>query len=470
MNLKVDDIKQSINKSVMIYIIGCCCFVLFALISLWFGYYIIRYHNEHELPTQMVIFSFAGGLLLWEMIKAFRIKTCLPKTFKPITEQEYPALFDIINEVTSTLKLSPIHNVYISPDTIAAVFIQPKLSNLVFEPQRDLVIGLGFLTQMDDDEIRAILFHEFGHYTQEEMKSMISVYTIGQFSRSFIANKELKKQGIWETQLKAQLLMFTYFAIWICNRINKAYSKLAKQMEYDADDVAVKYVGIPTFQRALLHAACIRYNYEVLQWGLHQLRPQNIQVDNIYQALHFIGSYSRPSRRLLSTEIVKRVERTGKLVCDNQPLQSTYKVREYAMQIIPSQSSPILTCSASQFAQWLREGFIIYSRQRELDTAVLLEIKLDRRKHKLPLFDAKYRIILDGKDIGSGNFIKGYTLKRRTSPGKHVIAAYAPSGIISTPLEFEVKAGNVYKIEMDYKVYLKNGVYDVFGKSICTKL
>ena len=307
MNHKVKELKQSINKSVMIYIIGCCCFVLVALTSLWFGYYVIRYHNDHELPVQLTIISLGGGLLLWEMIKSFRFRVSLPKTFKPITELEYPTLFAIINEVTTSLNLSPIRKVYICPDATAAVFIQPQLRNILFEPNRNLVVGLGFLTQMDDDEIRAMLYHEFGHYVQEEMKNSISVYTIGQFSRSFVSIKELKKQGTWEMQLKLQLLLFTYFAIWICNRINKAYSRLAKQMEYDADDVAVKYVGASTLQRALLHAACIRYNYDVVQWGMQQLKTQNIQVDNQYLALSFVGNYSRPTRRLLSEEVVKRV-------------------------------------------------------------------------------------------------------------------------------------------------------------------
>lgn len=469
MGYKAKELKQSINKSIRIYIIGCCCFILLALASLWFGYYVIRYHNDHGLPIQLTIISLAGGLLLWEMTKAFRFKTTLPKTFKPITEQEYPALFDIINEVTTSLALSPVRKVYISPDATAAVFIQPQLSNLIFEPQRNLVVGLGFLTQMDDDEIRAMLYHEFGHYAQKEMKNSISVYAIGQFSRSFLTIKELKKQGTWETQLKLQIWMFTCFAIWICDRINKEYSKLAKQMEYDADDVALKYVGASTLQRALLHAACIRYNYEVLQWGLQQLKPQNIQVDNIYLALHLVGKYSRPSRSTLSTEVVKRVERTGKLIFDKLPSRSTYKVREYAMQITPSQVDSMSNCSAVQFAQWLRDGLIIYSRQRERDTAVSLEIHLDRKKHKLPLLDSNYRILLDGKDIGSGNFIKGYTLKRTTSPGKHIITAYAPTGIISTPFEFQVEADKSYKIDMDYKVYLKKGVYDVFGKYIYIK-
>ncbi len=460
------NLKQTINKSIMMFIVGCCCFVSVAIASIWFGVHLIRDYGKHDLPIQFIILSIAGCWLLWEIAKAFRFKAELPSHFRPIESQEYPALFAIINEVTVNLHLSPIEQVYISPDATAAVFIQPQLRNLLFEPKRNLVIGMGFLTQMDDDEIRAVLYHEFGHYVQTEMKSSLSVYTVGQFSQSFVSIKEMKKENTWQQQFKIQLLLFTYFTIWFCNRINKAYSQLAKQMEYDADDVAVEYVGSATLQRALLHAACIRYNYEVLQWGLQQLQPQNIQVDDIYLALHFVGNYSRPTRRLLSAEVVKRVERIGKLSSEVSPFQSTYKVKEYALQIASTSSKQASACPASQFAQWLREGFLIYNQQRELDTAVSLEIHLDKKKHKLPLVDAGYKILLDGKEVGPGNFIKGYTLKRKTSPGKHVITAYAPSGIISTPFEFEVEADQSYRIDMDYKVYLKDGVYDVFAETI----
>lgn len=464
MNRKVEELKQSINKSVMIYIIGCCCFVMVALASLWFGYYVIRYHNDHELPVQLTIISLAGGLLLWEMVKSFRFKTSLPKTFRPITEQEYPALFAIINEVTTSLNLSPIRKVYICPDATAAIFIQPQLRNILFEPNKNLVVGLGFLTQMDDDEIRAMLYHELGHYVQEEMKNSISVYAIGQFSKSFVSIKELKKQGTWETQMKLQLLLFTYFAIWICNRINKVYSQLAKQMEYDADDVAIKYVGASTLQRALLHAACIRYNYDVVQWGMLQLQSQNIRVDNQYLALSFVGTYSRPTRRLLSEEVVKRVERLGGLESSNSV--ATNRVQQYALLVVENKGETQQLCPARQFAQWLRQGLAIYTQQRLFETSVELQIHLDKKKYKFPYFDGSYKLLLDDKEIGTGNFIKGYTLKRKTSPGKHKLTAYAPSGIISTPFEFEVEQNKSYLIEMDYKLHAKDGIYDVFGENI----
>lgn len=461
MNRKVEELKQDINRSVMIYIIGCCCFVSVALASLWLGYYVIRYHNDHELPLQLTVISLAGGLLLWEMIKSFRFRTSLPKTFKPVTEQEYPALFGIIDEVTTTLDLSPVRKVYICPDATAAVFIQPQLRNILFGPGRNLVVGMGFLTQMDDDEIRAMLYHEFGHYVQEEMKNSISVYTIGQFSRSFVSIKELRKQGTWEMQMKLQLLLFTYFAIWICNRINKSYSRLARQMEYDADDVAVKYVGASTLQRALLHAACIRYNYEVVQWGMRQLQSHNIQVDNQYLALSFVGHYSRPARRVLSEEVIRRVQRLGELEAKNVMAPNT--VQQFALSLVSDGGGAQQTCSARQFAQWLRQGMAIYTRQRLLETSVELEIHLDKRKHRFPYFDGSYKLLLDDKEIGTGNFVKGYTLKCKTSPGKHKLTAYAPAGLISTPFEFEVEADKSYHIEMDYKLHAKNGIYDVFG-------
>ena len=123
-------------------------------------------------------------------------------------------------------------------------------------------------------------------------------------------------------------------------------------------------------------------------------------------------------------------------------------------------------CPAHQFAQWLKQGFVIYTQQKLLETSVELEIHLDKKKHKLPYFDGSYKLLLDKKEIGTGNFIKGYTLKRRTSPGKHKLTAYAPSGIISTPFEFEVEQDKSYHIEMDYKLHAKDGIYDVYGMLI----
>lgn len=463
MNSKIEELKKEINKSIMIYIIGCCFFILVALGSIWFGYYIIRYHNEHELPFQLIILSMGGGLLLWEIFKSFRIKVSLPSSFRRITEQEYPTLFGIINEVTTTLNISSIRNVYICPDAVAAVFIQPQIRNLIFEPQKNLVVGMAFLTQMDDDEIRAMLYHEFGHYVQEEMKNSVSVYAIGQFSRSFVA---VNRGENYEGQMKLQLLIFTYFTINMCNIINKAYLKLSKQMEYEADDVAVRFVGAKILQRTLEHAVSIKYNYEVVQWGVQQLQAQNIGVDNEYLALYFVCNYAKVPQSLISDEILNRIKRLEKIESDERVIDKLIQTEAYASELLYQCKSLSQICSAMQFAQWLREGYVIYTQQRLFEISAGIEIHLDKEKYDVPYFDSLYKILLDDKEIGTGNFKKGYTLKRRISSGKHKLTVYAPVEVVSTPFEFEVEQGCLYRIEMDYEYYKKKGVYDVFGKKI----
>jgi hypothetical protein len=167
---------------------------------------------------------------------------------------------------------------------------------------------------------------------------------------------------------------------------------------------------------------------------------------------------------LLSEEVVKRVERLGKL--EPSYVNVSNNIQQSALSLNEDCGEAQQLCPALQFAKWLRQGFTIYTQQKLLETSVELEIHLDKKKHKLPYFDGSYKLLLDDKEIGTGNFIKGYTLKRRTSPGKHKLTAYAPSGIISTPFEFEVEQDKSYHIEMDYKLHAKDGIYDVFGENI----
>lgn len=449
-----------IHQSVMIYIVGCCFFFCLAIASIGFGYYLIRYYHEHELPLSWLLFSIAGVILLWEMAKAFRFDSKIPKDWQLATEEDYPSLFCIIHEVTNNLHLSPIHEVYIASDATAAVFIQPSWRNICAKPQRSLVIGLGCLTQMDDDELRTILYHEFGHYVQKEMRNTLSVYTIAQFSRSFLAIKEPANPGAFSTQMKTQVLLFTYFAMWICHRINRDYKQLAKQMEYDADDVALHYMGVVHLQRTLLHAACIQYNYSLVQWGACILAKQSIQVDNPYLALHFIEHYSHPTKELLPTEIIKRVERVGDLR-DSFTCTSSTSVRDAINQQMETDDNMTPSCTASQFAEWMREGMHVYQEQQRLSQAVKVQIHLAPKRHKLPYAEGKYKVLVDGKMVGMGNFIKGFTIKCCIAPGKHILTIYAPTGIVMQPYEFETQENATYHVELDYVFHFKDSAYEI---------
>lgn len=465
MNMKQEDYIHIINKSIVTYLVGSLCFLIFAIASIYMGYYIIRYRDTCDLPIMFVFFAFAGIILLFEMLGAFHLKREIPYDYKSISCEDYPAFFKILDEITTNLRLSPIHNVYVSPDTNAAVFIQPQLRNLLFEPERNLVIGMGMLSQFDDDELRAVLYHEFGHYSQKGVKKTLHVYTISQFASSFLAVRKNKKEGTFTMQMRMQVIFFTYFSMWICKKINNAYRKLSVQMEYEADDVSVKYVGAQTLKRALEHAACINYNYNVIGWGMNILRSKGICVDNKYKALTLVWKYSKPSDFMFTTIVKQRLDRlSGK---DNvQHIYSTDIVRNTIPKLFTACKNNLEVYSAEEFADWMHEGFKVYARQISFNKSVQLEIHMDSRKHKMPLFEGYYKLVLDDKIIGNGTFVEGYSKHRTISPGKHTLIAYAPSGIISTPFEFVVDAYKSYRIDMDYKFHSTDGLYDVFGEKI----
>ena len=96
--------------------------------------------------------------------------------------------------------------------------------------------------------------------------------------------------------------------------------------------------------------------------------------------------------------------------------------------------------------------------------SVKLEIHLDRRKHFLPLAEGIYDILIDGRSVGTGNFMKGYDIRKRISPGTHQLTVRVPGGIgiACDPFMFEAFDGDTCRLDMDYRYEFKGTRYRVF--------
>lgn len=463
------DYKRRIRRGVRLYIAGSVLFALVAVASVLLGIMVLD-KVHFDLPAQCMIFSLAGVILLWEMARALRFKAELPDDFKPMDRNEFPELFVLLDEVTDTLHLSPVSQVYVSDGVEAAVFVRPTLRNLYHRPQRDLVLGLALLTQLNDDELRAVMYHEFGHYVQDEINDSSYVYIVGQLSRSFVAirNPE-ERMTIWKLQTRSQQMLFSYFSLWICERINRAYAGLSRQMEYAADDVAAAHVSKAVLCRALAHASAVRYNYDFARWGISCLERYGVGVrkDSLYQALSILSEDVE-----MPAAVRGRLDRLGADAIWHQSASSADNdtVRTAVlrtMRDMPDAGKDDLEiCPAERFSAWLAEGAAVYREMQMLAKSVLVEVHLDRRRHTLPYVEGKYAILLDGMKVGMGNFIKGYTLRFRTSPGRHVLSAYAFGGILTVPFEFEAVRDGSYRIEVDYKYVFRATAYRVFVESI----
>ena len=86
-----------------------------------------------------------------------------------ITEREQPELYAFIRRLCSEVRAPFPHRIFISPEVNAAVFYDTTLLNLIFPVRKNLLIGLGLVNVLNVNEFKAVLAHEFGHFSQSTM-------------------------------------------------------------------------------------------------------------------------------------------------------------------------------------------------------------------------------------------------------------------------------------------------------------
>lgn len=456
------DKSARIRKYVRWYVLGSVCIVLFALLFIWLG---VMLFLGWDLPRPLIILALGGIWLLWDIAKSWNYKTSLPNGFVKVSSSELPVLFDLVNSVTSDLNIHQLSYIYLCPEPFAAVFIKPSLRSVFTKhPKLELVMGLGFLTQLSDKELKTILYHEFGHYCQESIMETGSVYRIGQFSKMFLADRKEFDSSTLSNQMKAQIALFASYTIVFVNHIQREYKGLSELMEFEADDIASSHQGGLLVKSTIQKASALKKAYEVIHWGLGFL-PQGSRVEDIYTSLSIIAQ-SEGILQELSVECRKRIARQTDSVLDTSPETRSIQSEIAPLINLVTPSTDGQAYPAAAFAAWLSDGLPVYQQEAELCKSVTLHIRLEKNKHKLPLAESIYEILLDGRTIGAGNYRAGYNLRYRTAPGTHTLSFYSPAGIKAIPFDFLAESGSSYRLNIDYDLEKKNGIYDIFVTDI----
>lgn len=442
-----------IRHAVGWFVVGCIAFIVLEFVLIYLGFLTFS-RPDLDWPSSFVLLGVAGIYLLWEMTMLLRFKSDIPKSYEKMSVQNNHCLYERIDSVTTRLGMPMPDAIYLSPGIEAAVFCRPTMLTLFCKPKRELVIGNFLLQFLSRDELDAILYHEFGHYSSKSLDKKTPPYMVAQFAKSFTAIKKMKRQGVWSNMINSQIALFSYFSFWVCSNIEKYYKEISQVEEYAADDVARQFVGDTLLAQTLVKVSTIQYNCKYLKWAIRQIN--NADTINQSLVLAMLCRYNKVKVcQAISQRVQLRLSRLNDISYDNH---SSEKV------IIDIERNPKSSFSI-MLARKLLTIHSSYVDALTLRHSVSLKIHLDHKRHCLPIVEGKYQILLDGKSIGVGNFIKGYDLNIKTSPGKHTIEAYAISGIQTIPFEFECEKDGLYLINMDYKIHLRNGYYDVFAFS-----
>ncbi|MCG8698465.1 MAG: M48 family metallopeptidase [Bacteroidales bacterium] len=265
-------------------------FVLYValVVSLcYLTYYAIYYpvFDVNRFSVMAKIGAVAGSamLLIFTLKFLFKLRNFKPKNRVKLKADEYPELFDFIKKVCAETNAPKPKNIYIDPDVNAYVSYTNVWLSLFLPMRKTLTIGLGLVSSVNLSEFKAVIAHEFGHFSQRAMK--IGSYII---SANTIIHDMIYERDRWDNildQWRNSDLRLS-FAAWIITPVvwairqllalfykllNVMYSSLSREMEFNADKVAIKTTGSDAIISALW-----KLDYGVESW--------NNTINNAYLA------------------------------------------------------------------------------------------------------------------------------------------------------------------------------------------
>ncbi|MCL1672221.1 M48 family metalloprotease [Elizabethkingia ursingii] len=181
-----------------------------------------------------------------------------------ITKEKEPALFQLIEETYQQVGAPAPKHVFLTTDVNAFVSYDSSFWSMFLPVKKNLTIGLGLINSTTVSELKSILAHEFGHFSQRSMKVGSYTNQAQKMLYDMLYNNEKFFKNISGfAGVHAVFYLFVMIAVyfirgiqWILARLfDFLFSKhlsLSRQMEFNADAIAAHVVGSRVSAESLL--------------------------------------------------------------------------------------------------------------------------------------------------------------------------------------------------------------------------
>ena len=239
----------------------------------------------------------------WYLIKPLFV---FPKNTDPnrveINSNECKDLYALIKDVAEKTGNKMPKRIYLSADVNAYVFYNSSsIWSLLFPTNKNLTIGIGLLYGMNDKEIKAILAHEFGHFSQKTMRIGTLTYrlllitrTMVQYSEERLRDDALERQSkdySWFMHLESKPIEYlTKQTIRIYKSIEKKNRRLSRYMELEADNMACSIVGPKHHISALCKLEIMGKRYDEFESLLENLLRNGFYLSDYKKGLLYFNN------------------------------------------------------------------------------------------------------------------------------------------------------------------------------------
>lgn len=203
------------------------------------------------------------------MIFLFLLKGLFKRQQRPlgeeieITEDNEPDLHAFIHQLCKDTNAPFPKKIIVTPEVNAAVFYDSSLLSLFWPVRKNLLIGLGLINTLTLSEFKAVLAHEFGHFSQSSMRLGSYVYVANNVLTDMVYGRDYWDDvlRVWRSlDLRISIFAWAIFlVVWVLRKflslvfriINMGHMALSRQMEFHADLVAVSVTGSDSLINAL---------------------------------------------------------------------------------------------------------------------------------------------------------------------------------------------------------------------------
>ncbi len=267
-------------------------------------------------------------------------------------------LWSLVNDISLHLQTPSISSIVISPNSGIGVYSAGNLFSSVFgKGQRTLEIGLPSLYGLTVDEFKAILAHEYGHFTNKDTQwgSFTHVLSVSLMStyKSVPGPHQFQDNGKNNNSAYAVIVSLNP-AYWILRlfinlffRVTNGFSRIQEVM---ADTRAMILYGGKSFSSGLLKVSTndLIFNDVILKKQIPDLLSQNKVINNFSTMMKIIyGTLSEKDLKVTHDELTK--DRSfGSIFDSHPPLQIRL---DYSQRFNNNAQTGIMSVS-SLFDDW----------------------------------------------------------------------------------------------------------------------
>jgi len=217
-----------------------------------------------------------------------------------IKKAEEPELFSLIYDIVKEVGTRFPKKVYLSTDVNASVFYDSSFWSMFLPIKKNLQIGVGLVNTVSRAELKAILSHEFGHFSQRSMKVGSYVYNVNQIIYNLLYNNTSYQKLTQEwANTHWAFLIFMSIARGIVELIqgilkilygvvNKSYMGLSRQMEFQADEIAARVTGFEPLKSSLLRMTFADQSFQDVLSFYEGKIAENLKSENVYREQAFV--------------------------------------------------------------------------------------------------------------------------------------------------------------------------------------